>query len=137
MKLTGEYLKQLVIEALEKDSALVSVKAGSKTKTGQAKTAFKEKTNNPKVSVSEPFVEKVKEDAVEKLDKVHDKKTKTFVTGGKKAPKKEQAKPQIKEKAPKIEDVKRIAKAEFELKESYTKKELAKLIYEEAKKMIK
>lgn len=136
MKLTNEYLKQLVMEALEQESALVSVKAGSKTKTGQAKPAFKEKDNNPKVYVSEPFVEKVKEDAVEKLDKEHDKKTKTFVSGGTKAPKKDQPKPEVKEKAPEPEKVKRIAKAEFELKESYTKKDLAKLIYEEAKKIV-
>jgi hypothetical protein len=137
MKLTNEYLKQLVMETIEQESALVSVKAGSKTKTGQAKPSFKQKENNPKVSVSEPFVEKAKEDAVDKLDKEHDKKTKTFVSGGTKAPKKDQPKPEVKEKAPKPADVKRIAKAEFELKESYTKKELAKLIYEEAKKLIK
>ncbi len=137
MKLTNEYLKQLVLETLEQESTLVSVKPGSKTKTGQAKPSFKEKENNPKVSVSEPFVEKVKEGAVDKLDKEHDKKTKTFVTGGTKAPKKDQPKPEIKEKAPKQAEVKRIAKSEFELKESYTKKELAKFVYEEAKRLIK
>lgn len=136
MKLTNEYLKQLVMEALEEEGALVSVKAGAKSKTGQAKPSFKEKDNNPAVKLSEPFTEKVKEDAVEKLDKEHDKKTKTFVTGGTKAPKKDQPTPQIKEKAPKPTEDKRIAKAEFELKESYSKKDLAKLIYEEAKKIV-
>jgi len=136
MKLTNEYLKQLVMETLEKEGTLVSVKAGAKTKTGQAKPSFKEKENNPKISVSEPFVEKTKDDAVEKLDKEHDKKTKTFVSGGTKTPKKDQPTPQIKEKAPKPEEDKRIAKAEFELKESYSKKDLAKFIYEEAKKML-
>jgi len=136
MKLTNEYLKQLVMETLEQEGTLVSVKAGTKTKTGQAKPSFKEKENNPKISVSEPFVEKTKEDAVEKLDKEHDKKTKTFVSGGTKAPKKDQPTPQIKEKAPKQTEDKRIAKAEFELKESYSKKDLAKFIYEEAKKML-
>lgn len=137
MKLTNEYLKQLVIETLEKESALISVKPGSKTKTGQAKPSFKEKENNPKISVSEPFVEKVKEGAVDKLDKENDKKTKTFVTGGTKAPKKDQTKLEVKEKAPKPVDVKRIAKSEFELKESYTKKELARFVYEEAKRLTK
>lgn len=137
MKLTKQFLKQLVMETMEKEGALVSVKPGVKTKTGQAKPSFKEKDKNPVVKSSEPFVEKAKEDALDKMDKEHDKEVKTFVSGGEKAPKKEQTKPQVSKKAPKSEEIKkRIAKAEFELKESYTKKELTKLIYEEAKKLV-
>ena len=103
--------------------------------TGQQKANFKEKKNNPSVDVSEPFVEKAKEDAGKKLDKENGVVPKTFVSG--KASSKAQTKPEVSKKAPKSDTDKRIAKAEFELKESYTKSDLIKLIKEQARKMLK
>jgi hypothetical protein len=135
MKLTNEFLKELVLETIKEEGALVSVKAGKPDKTGQKNANFKEKKNNPSIDVSEPFVEKAKEDAGKKLDKENGVVPKTFVSG--KASPKAQTKPEVSKKAPKSDTDKRIAKAEFELKESYTKSDLIKLIKEQARKMLK
>ena len=135
MKLTNQFLKELVLETIKEEGALVSVKAGKADKTGQQKANFKEKKNNPSVDVSEPFVEKAKEDAGKKLDKENGVVPKTFVSG--KASPKAQTKAEISKKAPKSDTDKRIAKAEFELKESYKKSDLIKLIKEQARKMLK
>ena len=135
MKLTNEFLKELVLETIKEKGALVSVKAGKADKTGQQKANFKEKNNNPSIDVSEPFVEKAKEDAGKKLDKENGVVPKTFVSG--KASVKAQTKAEVSKKAPKSDTDKRIAKAEFELKETYTKSDLVKLIKEQARKMLK
>ena len=142
MKLTDSILKEFVLktlkEAKEGKGALVSVKAGKKPTEKQVKPTFKKKTSAPAVSVGEPFTEKAKENALDKFDKAPKTDAKVSITGTKSIDSKTGAnKGTFSKKAPKEKKDKPIAKAAFTMKESYSKKDLAKFIYEQAKKSLK
>jgi len=147
MKLTDDILKKLVIQTLNEakksekgKGALVSVKAAHKPTKEQVKPTFKKKTTAPKNSTSDPFIEKAKEDALDKFDKAPKTaaKVEKIATKGKSVDSKTGAqKGSFKAKATKPEEPKRIAKPAFVVKESYSKSDLAKFIYEQAKKSLK
>ena len=143
MKLTDALLKEFVLktlnEAKQKKGALVSVKPSSKTTEKQAKPAFKTKSNaKAPEKAGDPFVEPAKEDALDKFDKAPKTDAKVSITGTKAVNKKTGAnKGSFSKKAPTEKKDKPIAKAAFTMKESYSKKDLAKFIYEEAKKSLK
>lgn len=128
----------------EKASTAVGVKAGSEkggnnVTTGQRKANFESKTDGPKNSVSDPFLKKTGE-KMNKEDKVVDEGTKTFVEAGAEKSGTDvtagQHKAGWKENAPKSDNDKRIANG-IQLKESYSKAELATFILSEAKKLAK
>ena len=167
MKLTDEILKQFVLKTLKEakeskskpianvkkssvsekgtegsDSkgAKVTVKPSSKTGGKQAKPNFKEKTTPPPASAGDPFTEVAKDNAGAKFDKAPKQaaKVEKIGTKGKAVNSKTGSqKGTFKAKATKPEAVKRIAKPAFTMKESYSKSDLAKFIYEQAKKSIK
>lgn len=128
----------------EKASTAVGVKAGSAkggsgVTAGQAKANFTSKTDGPKKSVSDPFVENGKENMNE-MDKLVDDGTKTFVEAGSEKGGTDvtagQHNANFKEAAPKSDNDKRIADA-IQLKESYTKTELVQFIQEQARLLAK
>ena len=145
MKLTDTILKELVLKTLKeakesngKKGALVSVKAGKKPTTVQVKPTFKKKTTAPKVSASDPFDIKAKDNALDKFDKAPKTAAKVSITGTKSINKTTGAnKGTFSKTAPKEKKDKPIAKPAFVVKESYSKKDLAKFIYEQAKKSLK
>ncbi len=126
----------------EKAATAVKVKAGAEkggkgVTAGQAKANFESKSEGPKKSVSDPFVENGKENMNE-MDKLIDDGTKTFVEAGAEKGGTDvtagQHKAGWKESAPKSDNDKRIATG-IQLKESYTKTELRDMIIAEAKKI--
>ena len=165
MKLTDEILKEFVLKTLKEakqtkskpianvktssasekgtqgsDSkgAKVLVKPSSKKSAKQAKPNFKEKTTSPKASTGDPFDELAKEGAGKKLDKAPKMDAKVSITGTKSVDKKTGANTgKFSKKAPAEKKDKPIAKPAFTMKESYSKKDLVKFIYEQAKKSIK
>lgn len=128
----------------EKAATAVGVKAGAAkggndVTTGQHKANFESKTDGPKDSVSDPFTKKASE-KMNTNDKVVDEGTKTFVEAGAEKGGTDvtagQHKAGWKESAPKSDNDKRIADG-IQLKETYSKTELAQLIMSEAKKLAK
>jgi hypothetical protein len=156
----------------EKAATAVSVKAGAEkggkgVTAGQAKANFESKKDNPKTTVSAPFVEKNKE-AMNTMDGLTDEETKTYVEAGAEKGGKGvtagQAKAVVKEKAPAVKDEEPIIKGiqtdqgnsnqdgtadkkaenqavtesvKVKLKESYTRKELIETVKREALKLAK
>lgn len=128
----------------EKAATAVGVKAGAEkggkgATAGQHKANFESKSEGPKKSVSDPFVENGKE-KMNEMDKLVDDGTKTYVeTGAEKGGTDVTAgqhKAGWKESAPKSDNDKRIASG-IQLKETYSKEELRNLIISEAKKLAK
>lgn len=156
----------------EKAATAVSVKAGAEkggkgVTAGQAKANFESKSENPKASVSAPFVEKNKEE-MNTMDGLTDEETKTYVEAGAEKGGKGvtagQAKAVVKEKAPAVKDEEPIIKGiqtdqgnsnkdgevnkkaenqavtesiKINLKETYTRKELIETVKREAAKLAK
>lgn len=130
----------------EKIAAAVSVEAAGSTKKGDSvegmKNAnFESKDKEPSIDVSKPFEEKEGEVKMDKMDKVVDDGTKTFVAPGadmSKGASTGQAKANWSETAKnEKEKADAIAKA-IQLPESFkNKKELLNFINEEAKKAAK
>lgn len=125
-------------------STAVYVKAGAQkggnTPTkGQHKANFDSKTEGPKKSVSDPFLEKGK-DKMNTMDKAQDHGAKTYVEAGSEMkvndPRSGMHKGKFSERVPKSDKDERIAHG-IELKESYTKEEFSKFIMEEANKLAK
>lgn len=138
MKLTDEILKKLVLETLKENGALVSVKAARKPTKEQVPPTFEKKKGAPAKGASDPFTEKAKENAGDKLDKAPKQAVKTSIVGKKSINKTTGAHTgTFKKTAPAAKKVERIAKPAFEMKESYSKTDLAKFIYEQAKKSLK
>lgn len=114
-------------------------KGGNDVTTGQHKANFQSKTEGPKKSVSDPFIEKGK-DKMNTMDKAQDHGAKTYVEPGTEMkvndPRAGLHKGKFSERVPKSDKDERIAHG-IELKESYTKEELAKFIMEESQKLAK
>lgn len=164
MKLTDAILKKIVLQTLKEakekpianvktssvsekgtkgsDSkgAKVSVKASGNAEKKQPTPNFKQKTTQPAAKTGDPFTEVAKDDAGDKFDKAPKQaaKVEKIATKGKAVNSKTGSqKGSFKAKATKPDEVKRIAKPAFTMKESYSKKDLAKFIYEQAKKSLK
>ncbi len=121
----------------EKISAAVSVEAGAKDATGQAKPKFESKDETPSTKVSTPFEEKKEKVDMNAMDKAGEEGAKTYVEAGAES-KEGQPKANFSETAKnEKEKTEAIAKA-IQLPESFkNKKDLMNFINEEAKKISK
>lgn len=126
----------------EKAATAVGVKAGAEkggkgVTAGQHKANFESKSDGPKDSVSDPFTKKASQE-MNANDKVVDEGTKTYIEAGSEKGGTDvtagQHNTTWKESAPKSDNDKRIASG-IQLKETYTKKELAEFVLTEAKKL--